>query len=187
MAWFWGRIYGAAVALFLFGSAGALAHSFNMVLLAPEDAGLRDAMRQAFLIASAERDSHIGQESDGHLGGLDVYLSFADPAEGQAIASLNPDILADPLGQLSPAALADMAQDVGAAGLGTTDPAAPMAMRMLQQALDPAQPSFATRYRNGGPLAQAEAVYLAARRVDLAVRALGSVDDRDALDMQLSN
>ena len=30
------------------------------------------------MLATAERDGHPGQESDGHLGGLDVYVTVID-------------------------------------------------------------------------------------------------------------
>ena len=59
----------------------ALAHSFNVTLVIPlsGDAAVRGRQfRQGFMLATAERDSHPDQESDGHLGGLDVYVHVID-------------------------------------------------------------------------------------------------------------
>ena len=57
------------------------AHSFKVGLLVPMSGGKSDAGRQAlngFLLATGERDAHRDQESDGHLGGLDVYMFEID-------------------------------------------------------------------------------------------------------------
>jgi hypothetical protein len=60
---------------------GAKAHSFNVGLVIAlseqSDANIRQA-RDGFLLATRERDSHPDEESDGHLGGLDVYLFPVD-------------------------------------------------------------------------------------------------------------
>ena len=60
---------------------GAKAHSFNVGLVVAmseqSDANIRQA-RDGFLLATRERDSHPDEESDGHLGGLDVYLFPVD-------------------------------------------------------------------------------------------------------------
>ncbi len=57
------------------------AHSFQVAFLAPVAGEQARVGRQAldgFLLAASERDGHPGQESDGHLGGLDVYVSAID-------------------------------------------------------------------------------------------------------------
>jgi len=173
----------AFLALFCYVPA-ALAHSFNLVILAPQNADLRQVMRQAFLIASGERDSHPAQESDGHLGGLDVYLGFADDT---ATPMPDPDIIADPLGGHDVADLADTRKTVW---LGPTDPTTDAALSMLATALDPALVPFAKAFLDATgqvPDHVAVATYLAARRVDLAVRALGGTEDKDALRDLLSD
>lgn len=50
------------------------AHSFNVGLLASPSAEWTRAARQGFLLAAREQDAHAFEESDGHIGGLDVYL-----------------------------------------------------------------------------------------------------------------
>ena len=59
----------------------ALAHGFNVALVIPLSNTATAQGRQildGFMLATAERDSHPGQESDGHLGGLDVYVTVFD-------------------------------------------------------------------------------------------------------------
>lgn len=171
-------------------AAPVLAHSFNMVLIAPENEAVRSDMQTAFLIASAERDSHAAQESDGHLGGLDVYLGIAAIGEADAIAGLAPDILAAPLAVTDLPAAAALARDLDAALIGPTDPGAALSQAMLGAALDPVLPDFARAFssqtgRPPGP--EAIAAYLAARRADAAVRSLGSADDTDRLRTLLAD
>ena len=59
----------------------AFAHSFNVALVIPlSNAAMAQGrqMLDGFMLATRERDSHPGQESDGHLGGLDVYVTVID-------------------------------------------------------------------------------------------------------------
>jgi hypothetical protein len=54
-----------------------LAHSFNVALVVPQSGTTSGQGREivdGFMLATEERDSHPDQESDGHLGGLDVYV-----------------------------------------------------------------------------------------------------------------
>jgi len=165
------------------------AHSFNLVMIAPDDAEIRQVMRQAFLIASAERDSHAAQESDGHLGGLDVYLGFAGIGDGEAAAALAPDILAAPLAGTDAAAVTALAASLDVVSLAPADPNSAMSRDMLAQPLDPGLPAFAQAFEaetGQAPGAEAVAVYLAARRVDQAVRQLGGVGDAAGLRALLS-
>lgn len=59
-------------------AAPAMAHEFELLLLAPPDApeAVLEQMRAAFLIASHERDNHPDETSEGHLGGMDVQLTW---------------------------------------------------------------------------------------------------------------
>ena len=59
----------------------ALAHRFNVTLVIPKSNAASVQGRQfldGFMLATTERDSHPDQESDGHLGGLDVYVAVID-------------------------------------------------------------------------------------------------------------
>ena len=59
----------------------ALAHRFDVALVMPpsDDASAQGRqILEGFMLATAERDSHPGQDSDGHLGGLDVYVTVID-------------------------------------------------------------------------------------------------------------
>ena len=74
-------------AVFLFLAIGAmfaatvdpvLAHRFNVVLILPGSTTESEQARHirgGFMLATTERDSHPDQQSDGHLGGLDVYVN----------------------------------------------------------------------------------------------------------------
>ncbi len=156
----------------------ALAHSFNVVIAVPDAVSqqTRDEMSAAFLIASEERDGHDNQESDGHLGGLDVYLTLSALRDTRRIAAADPDIVSLPLN--GDAAAGD------AVVLGALSLASPQAIAFLAGAAGPGFDPFARRFaarlgRAPGP--EAAAAYVAARRIDLAVRALGGVDDRAGL------
>ena len=80
----------AMMILTMLVSANQLAaHSFNVALLASVSgpmAGPGKNARDGFMLATTERDSHPDQESDGHLGGLDVYVTLIDPRHGPARA-----------------------------------------------------------------------------------------------------
>lgn len=169
----------AGAALVVTATAGA-AHSFAVAALLPPGTpqATQDAMRGAFLVASSERDGHADETSDGHLGGLDVFLSFAEP--GTVVTA---DIVVVPLPLAGPDAAKRQAEAAGAALL-PAPPTGADAAELLATAADPAVPAFAERFRAATgmePGAEATALYLAARAVDRAVRAQGGVADRAAL------
>lgn len=65
------------------------AHSFKVALVATVSgpmAGPGKQARDGFMLATTERDGHPDQESDGHLGGLDVYVTLIDPRHSPASA-----------------------------------------------------------------------------------------------------
>ena len=70
--------------IFLLGTISfnpAYAHRFYVALVIPFSNAVADQgrqYRQGFMLATTERDSHPDEESDGHLGGLDVYVSVID-------------------------------------------------------------------------------------------------------------
>jgi len=71
----------------MFVAGGLHAHSFDLALLLPlsgPERELGERMRAGFMEATREFDAHPGQESDGHLGGLDVYVTVVDSSRGTA-------------------------------------------------------------------------------------------------------
>jgi hypothetical protein len=160
----------------------AWAHSFNVVMVVPDDLaqGVRDDMAAAFLVASEERDGHANEESDGHLGGLDVYITLAAMGDRARIDAADPDILA--------LLLAGDARSGDAVILRAMDAGSPQATDLLNSAAGAGFAPFATRFSDRAgrtPGVEATAAYLAARRIDLAVRELEGVDDRAKLADQL--
>jgi hypothetical protein len=156
----------------------AWAHSFNVVMVVPDDLaqGARNDMAAAFLVASEERDGHANEESDGHLGGLDVYITLATVSDRARIDAADPDILALPL--------AGDARSGDAVVLGAMAADSSEATEFLSRPAGAGFAPFAARFSDRAgraPGAEATAAYLAARRIDLAVRALESVDDRAEL------
>jgi len=157
---------------------GAAAHSFNVVMAVPGDvsAETRSDMTAAFLLASEERDGHANEESDGHLGGLDVYFTLAGTDQVARMQAADPDILSLPLGGNARVGDAVVLESSGA---GSS-----LVAGFLAQPANPGMTGFTSRYtaRIGrAPGQEAIAAYAAARQIDLAVRALGAVDDRAAL------
>ncbi len=155
-----------AMFLAVTAAVGALAHSFDVTMLVPD--GAREQARTAFLVASAERDAHAGAESDGHLGGLDVYVTLLEADRTEATAG----------------GAADVVVDLRGGGAGTGDawllslPAVPA--RAAAEFLV----GFDDRYRRiagSAPDDVARRAYVAARLIDIAVRAQGGVEDKAAL------
>ncbi len=68
--------------------AAAQAHAFNVLIFGNDLA--KTGAYSGFRLATRERDSHAGEESDGHLGGLDVYINMAMPG---AVVPPDTDIL----------------------------------------------------------------------------------------------
>ncbi len=60
----------------------ALAHSFNLVFISPPSASQAKSVERGLRLAAREQDAHAFEESDGHLGGLDVYLIGIDISRG---------------------------------------------------------------------------------------------------------
>ncbi|MES2144456.1 MAG: hypothetical protein V4516_08845 [Pseudomonadota bacterium] len=160
-----------------------MAHEFDLLLLAPAAAPQSDLddMRAAFLIASAERDSHANETSEGHLGGLDVQLILARMDDLPADAT--PDFVVAPFAEVGDAQVAALAAPGDSVVVDVRVLAAPAPAEREDL------PPFAERFlaetgRVAGPAALG--TYRAARAVDLAVRAVDSVDDRGALRRALA-
>ncbi len=81
-------------------SGHAAAHSFKVGAMIPLSGPSAAAGRQwldGFLLATRERDAHPDQHSDGHLGGLDVYVLAVDAtlsAVKTLVAADQPEVLA---------------------------------------------------------------------------------------------
>ena len=164
----------------------ALAHRFNVALVVPaSNAGPAQGRQilDGFMLATAERDSHPDQDSDGHLGGLDVYVTVID-GEG--------DVTAD----IARVTARGEVAIVAAFGTQTT-------LSLIKRLLDgkgiallppgqspfsepglPAVAAFISAYEKKygiEPSSDAARGYNAARRIDTAVRAQGGADDTASL------
>ena len=174
------------VVLCLSFAGPAFSHEFDLLLLAPtgtSQAEIED-MRVAFLIASHERDTHPDETSEGHLGGLDVQLTLATPDTTSANAALA--FVVAPLSLPGDARIAALAAP-GDAVIVDALALSPLSASLQVENADITV--FADQFRAETGRAPGEAAlgaYRAARVVDLAVRTLGSVDDRDALRRTLA-
>ncbi len=84
------------VAVLLLGlvlsSVSVFAHSFGVVLISPQSGELSQSgldFRNGFMLATTQRDAHPNEESDGHLGGVDVYVSIVEAGEDAANRVIN--------------------------------------------------------------------------------------------------
>ncbi len=144
-----------------------VAHEFEVTFIVP--AGSEAVAEQAFLLASAERDGHADETSEGHLGGVDSQLAII--TSGQVLPASDIVVVIGavqmpgsggfwglPVSQVSEAARsAFLASD------------APFASR------------FAGRYGQA-PGEIATLVYVAARLIDVAIREQDGVGDINALE-----
>lgn len=161
-----------------FGAAWA--HGFTAAMLIPGDlpTAREQAMVTAFLLAAAERDVHPAQQSDGHLGGLDVDLRVVRGGCGEEIRVAEADVA------MAPLACAPRPRAVPVwTGARRTPPSIAEAeelARRLGVALDSFRSRFAARTGTPPP-PEAVWAYLAAQAVDRAVRRLGGIEPREAL------
>ena len=177
--------------IFLANSGAAQAHSFNVLLLlrlSGPDAEAGAQIRDGFMLATTERDSHPDQESDGHLGGLDVYVSMLDTGSG---------VVAEPPApkegrQFDVIAVLDGARGASDVPWLESLSGAKLYPRPTPFAQDsesePAVAAFSQAFqRQFGTAASPQAAqgYDAARRIDAAVRQEGEVSDPAALQRRL--
>ena len=176
---------GGVLATFLFATmpiAGAQAHSFSLGVSA-DGSDLPTALDSAIkgiLLATRERDSHANETSDGHLGGLDVFL-VPLPTEAAADIDGLRDVNRRPIDiavLLGPGSGDD--QD-----LSQLDPQT-VVVRPGRIVSEPTEAGrdFETRFLTAYGLRPDRAAiegYNAARRVDLALRSTNGVADRPAL------
>ncbi len=159
----------------------AKAHSFNVALviaLAEPSAANSRQVRDGFLLATRERDAHPDEESDGHLGGLDVYLYPVD-LDRESLAGVRALLQREQIDILAIIGPEDAAEEIGLLVAGSRT--ALLAPGQLRPA---SAEAFKNRFQAAFgylPAAPAAEGYNAARRIDAAVRPLGGVDDRVAL------
>lgn len=176
----------AFIALIACSSSPAFSHRFNVALVIPRMSIAMDQaiqIRNGFMLATKEHDSHPDQESDGHLGGLDVYVTVLDKQEDVAagIARLTEQGAADIVAAFGPEKTLTMISTLlDGKNLALLLPGqSPFSNSEL-----PAVAAFGSAYEKeygGKPSSEAGQGYHAARRIDLAVRAQGGVDDRASL------
>jgi len=161
------RLILAIVAAITLAADPAVAHRFNVTLVIPfsgDIAAHGGQFREGFMLATTERDSHPDQVSDGHLGGLDVYVRTID-ARGDIRAELG-------------RRWADIVVMLGSREtMFVIETVLQGAKAVL---LPPGQPPFA---KPAGLELSFLALrgYNAARRIDRAVRAQGGIADSAAL------
>lgn len=164
------------------------AHSFNTTLIvAGSDLNSRQnrAIRNGFMLATEENDGHADQESDGHLGGLDVYVTVVTEQSGtDKIGSTlaRTDILVF-FASSATRPLIDRTLKAGDAVLLLPGQSPFAAKDELAVA------AFITAYNSRYGTEPGDAAargYNAARRIDAAVRAQSGADDRGELQNALA-
>ncbi len=169
----------------------AAAHSFQTVIMPADSQSAEEWVvhfREGFLLASEERDSHAAQESDGHLGGVDVYLNDLLPTEDMDGFAPPPEIaiLPGPDAQLPDGWDKTASMVLPAA---EEDRITPRDRTYLDRAAEPALAPFARRFEERAgrsPGSVETAGYLAGRRIDAALREAGGATDFAALQKALS-
>ena len=164
----------------------AFAHRFNVALVIPlsgSTAENGEQIRQGFLLATTQRDAHANEESDGHLGGLDSYVSVID-ANGDVAAEITRILSGDQIN-----IVASFASDRTQGLIDTL--LAGKNIALLQSGPTPfgnknlpAVSGFISTYSQAygiNPSAAAARGYNAARRIDVAVRAQSGINDLDSL------
>jgi ABC-type branched-subunit amino acid transport system substrate-binding protein len=164
----------------------ALAHRFNVALVVPlsnATSAQGGQIREGFMLATKERDSHPDQESDGHLGGLDVYVTVVDE-RGDLAADIARIVTQDEIDIVaafgSEASLSLIGKLLEEGNVVLLSPGeSPFA--------EPGLPGVAAfiaayeRQHGGKPSSHAAQGYNAARRIDAAVRVQGGVEDTASL------
>ena len=131
-----------------------------------------------FLLAADERDGHVGETSDGHLGGVDVQILPLPRESGAAISGLYGN----------PAQMPDVVILFGTGGLPVDNvaPGTPiLEAGQLPPDQDWQQSEFAARYLatyGEPPTRDAAQGYNEARRLDLAIRPLDGLSPKSAFE-----
>ena len=176
-----------AMLLMLFPATVA-AHSFSAAIVTDSnDGGARlQSTLEGFLLATRERDGHADETSDGHLGGLDVHVVPLEVEAPAAFARLweEMETRADILLVAGSDALYDAAVATAGSKTVVLHPGRLPPEDYWKGITGADKSEFAIRYHNTHkrlPNRGAAEGYNAARRIDLAIRPLGGVDDQNAL------
>lgn len=167
-------------------TGSAYAHSFGVILIIPQSAEKDDSgkdYRNGFMLATSQRDSHPNEESDGHLGGLDVYVSVVEAGEDVANRAINVigeteiDIVLVYGMNQGGSDLRDILEDQNVVLVMSGEPPQENSaiLRLAEFRAD-----FEAMF---GYFANENAIlgYNGAQRIEQAVRQLGGVDDRAGL------
>jgi len=170
------RSAAAALIAAIFAASPALAHEFSVTFVVPP--GAEQSATQAFLLASAERDAHANETSEGHLGGVDSQFQIvtmgADLPASDVVVALGSAEL--PLLENAPNVWQFQVTELGTAA--------------SEAFLEPDESGFAARYEAlhlQAPDQIATLAYVAARMIDLAVRAQDGLDDIAALQSSVAD
>ncbi len=162
----------------------AQAHSFQVAILqSPEVANTRAARHfvDGFMLATTEQDAHANQESDGHLGGLDVYVTLFEATPISELTALGMDIVV--LNSAEP--FQGMVGSAPEGGNPTPIILFPQTSLFEQmpdiEGIDTFRAAFLNAYGTQANRFSA-AGYNTARRIAVAVRAQGGVADQSALE-----
>jgi len=175
-----------SVALTLGVAHSASAHGFNVLLLGSAPDSFNDVY-DAFRLATKEQDGHANEESDGHLGGLDVYILTT--TEGANIEDTLSETVPDIVVVIGPDAMDAAFQLVVESRrivfLGVSDISAKMRSEFLENASDTNTQTFQKNAFSStfgrDVSSEAEASYVAARMITIAVRSQEGVEDRAAI------
>ncbi|MHA1565402.1 MAG: hypothetical protein ACTSX7_08835 [Alphaproteobacteria bacterium] len=162
----------AAASAFFALPAGAHSFDVDIVFAQTTPAAARDGFLREFRRASDERDSHGDEESDGHLGGLDVYSNVV------VLGGDSPDSS----GVFIVVAGGDAGCGAVAAGPSVIVIDAALLAGMADAA--PFRADYESRY-GALPDPLELSGYLVARQIDAMVRPLGGADDTAALRQDL--
>jgi ABC-type branched-subunit amino acid transport system substrate-binding protein len=189
-----GRLAGLALIAALALPAGpAGAHSFNVTLLVPlSGAAAAEGvqMRNGFMLATKERDAHAGQESDGHLGGLDVYVEVEDivSKSGVGTSGAAGSRAANVVVAIQSAGMVKPSEELmrGRSGSLLVQGNIPFSSpdEIAKGDMAPAIKAFVVAFQaeyGYAPSQPAAQGYNAARRVDAAIREQGDAGDAQAL------
>jgi hypothetical protein len=152
-------LFGLALA-----TSPALAHSFNVALVQPVSSVEAEQFRMGFMLATTWRDSHPDETSDGHLGGLDSYVSVVDAPGAVADGT---DIVVVPASQAVDGELSAVVLRPGQSPFADAE--------------QTGVANFVAAYRSAygdAPTAEAAQGFNAGQRIDVAVRAQGSTSDK---------
>ncbi len=162
--------------------SSAFADRFYVALIlplsGPESASGRQ-IREGFMLATTERDSHPEEESDGHLGNLDSYVSVID-ANGNVADDIKRLSSESRINIVAAFTSAKTQSQISRLLKGTNIALLLPGETPFADNKSPAVANFISSYQRAygaRPSSMAAQGYNAARRLDTAVRAQGGIAD----------